>query len=64
LRNYPKGRLGFSGSDNITATNTTNTKKGEPTLKKRENNTPNMLWQLDQHEGSGAHSETFDSKMY
>jgi hypothetical protein len=64
LRNYHRVRFGFSGSDNITAANATNMKKRKPTPKKRENNTPNKLRQLDQQEGPCAYSETFDSKMY
>jgi hypothetical protein len=63
LRNYPRVRFGFSGSDNITAANATNMKRRKPNPKKRENNTPKKLQQLDQ-QGSCAYSETFDSKMY
>jgi hypothetical protein len=63
LRNDPEQRFGFSGSNNITATNATNLKKGELTPKKRENNTPNKLQQFNEQKGSCAHSETSDSKM-
>jgi hypothetical protein len=63
LRNDHEARFGFFGFDNITATNATNMKKEELTLKKRENNTPNKLRQLDERKGSCAHSETSDSKM-